>query len=180
MHARCRIILVQVKGHTSHEKGRRRKGQDAVKVKRRPRFFTAYCDTNGTPYVLSRLDYCNGVYAGLPQKSLHRLQLALQSAARLITGAPIHDHISTVLQQLKWLPISKRCQFKLLVLTFKVLHLQALPYICDLFHWYTPARILRSASTTSLVPNRHKTIRYRKRLIDTSSAALWNGLPDDI
>ena len=54
------------------------------------------------------------------------------------------------------------------------------PYICDLFHWYTPARILRSASTTSLVPNRHKTIRYGKRLIDTSSAALWNGLPDDI
>ena len=41
-------------------------------------------------------------------------------------------------------------------------------------------RILRSASTTSLVPNRHKTIRYGKRLIDTSSAALWNGLPNDI
>ena len=130
--------------------------------------------------VLSRLDYCNGVYTGLPQKSLHKLQLALHSAARLITGTPIHDHISPVLQQLKWLPISKRCQFKLLVLTFKVLHLQAPPYICDLFHWYTPARILRSASTTSLVPNRHKTIRYGKRLIDTSSAALWNGLPDDI
>ena len=92
--------------------------------------------------VLSRLDYCNRVYTGLPQKSLHKLQLALHSAARLITGTPIHDHISPVLQQLKWLPISKRCQFKLFVLTFKVLHLQAPPYICDLFHWYTPARIL--------------------------------------
>ena len=76
--------------------------------------------------------------------------------------------------------ISKRCQFKFLVLTFKVFYLQTPPYICDLFHWYTPARILRSASTTSLVPNRHKTIRYGKRIIDISFAALWNGLPDDI
>ena len=51
--------------------------------------------------LLSCLDYCNGVYTGLPQKSLHKLQLALHSAARLITGTPIHDHISPVLQQLK-------------------------------------------------------------------------------
>ena len=41
--------------------------------------------------VFSRLDYCNGVYTGLPQKSLHKLQLALHAAARLITGTPIHD-----------------------------------------------------------------------------------------
>ena len=53
MHARCRITLVQVKGHTSHEKSTRRKGQHAVKVKRRPRFFTTYCETDGTPYARS-------------------------------------------------------------------------------------------------------------------------------
>ena len=68
--------------------------------------------------VLSRLDYCNGVNTVLLQKNLHKLQLALHAAARLITGTPIHDHTFPVLQQLKWLPISKRCQFKLLVLTF--------------------------------------------------------------
>ena len=39
--------------------------------------------------VLSRLDYCNRVYTGLPQKSLHKLQLALHAAARLITGTSI-------------------------------------------------------------------------------------------
>ena len=51
------------------------------------------------------------------------------------------------------------------------------PYICDMLNWYQPARALRSASTTSLVPNRNRTIRYGRRLLDTSSAALWNPLP---
>ena len=39
--------------------------------------------------VLSRLDYCNGVHISLPQKSLHKLQLALHAAARLIIGTSI-------------------------------------------------------------------------------------------
>ena len=47
---------------------------------------------------LSRLDYWNGVYIGLPQNSLHQLQLTLNTAARLISGTPRHDHITPVLQ----------------------------------------------------------------------------------
>ena len=34
--------------------------------------------------------------------------------------------------------------------------------------------------TTSLVPNHNKTVRYGKRLIDTSTAALWNSLQNNI
>ena len=50
-------------------------------------------------------------------------------------------------------------------------------YICDMLNWYQPARTLRLASTTSLLPNRNRTIIYGRRLLDTSSAALWNPLP---
>ena len=130
--------------------------------------------------VLVRLDYCNSTYVGLPQVSLHKLQLAQNTAARVVSRTPRHEHITPTLQQMNWLSITKKCQMKLLVMTFKVLHQEAPQYIIDLFHWYSPARTLRSASSTSLVPQRSKTIRFGKRLIDTSTAALWNGLPNEI
>ena len=53
-------------------------------------------------------------------------------------------------------------------------------YICKLLNWYTPSRLLRSASTTSLVPNRNRTVRYGRRLLDTSAAALWNTMPEEL
>ena len=65
-------------------------------------------------------------------------------------------------------------------MTFKVLHSQVPLYMCDLLRWYTPARTLRSASSTPLVPNRNETVRYGKRLFDTSTAVLWNNLPNNI
>ena len=44
--------------------------------------------------------------------------------------------------------------------------------VCDLLNWYHPNRHLRSANTTSLVPNRNETITFGKRLMDTASASL--------
>ena len=90
-----------------------------------------------TSTVLTRLDYCNSVYIGLPQKSLHRLQLTQISAARTVQRIHRYHHITPVLQQLNWLTIKCRCQFKILVLTFKSLHSQTPQYICELLNWYT-------------------------------------------
>ena len=129
---------------------------------------------------LTGIDYCNSLYIGLPKKSLRNLQLAQNSAARLIRRTQRHEHITPVLEQLNWLTITKQCQKKVLVLTYKALHHNAPSYLCDLLHWYQPARNLRSSLTTSLVPNRNRTITYSKRLIDTAAAALWNSLPNDI
>ena len=82
------------------------------------------------------------------------------SAARLITLTSRFEHISPILKQLHWLPIHKRYQFKILVFVYKALHTAAPSYQCELLNWYQPPRPLRSTSTTSLVPNKNKTVRY--------------------
>lgn len=130
--------------------------------------------------VTVRLDYCNCIYINIPLKSLRRLQLSQNSAARVISRTPRRDHITPVLRHLHWLPINKRCQFKIYVLAFKALHHTAPNYISDLLNWYHPNRPLRSANTTSLVPNRNRTVKYGRRLLDTSTATLWNTLPESI
>ena len=65
-------------------------------------------------------------------------------------------------------------------MTYKASHHNAPTYICDMLNWYHPACTLRPASNISLVQNRNRTIRYGRRILDTSPAALWNTLPDYI
>jgi len=66
--------------------------------------------------VLARLDYCNGVLAGLPASQLSRLQSVLHAAARLIYGVRRHDHVTPLQQQLHWLSVPERVIFKLCVI----------------------------------------------------------------
>ena len=66
--------------------------------------------------ILSRLDYCNSVLAGLPKSNLAILQRVQNAAARLILELRPRDHISDALRQLHWLPVDRRIKFKLCLL----------------------------------------------------------------
>ena len=58
------------------------------------------------------------------------------------------SHISTneSLSQLHWLPVSKRIDFKLATLTYKLLNTQQPSYLRSLINYETPARQLRSSA----------------------------------
>ena len=71
-------------------------------------------------FVCSRIDYCNSVLIGLSKVRLSPIQSVLNAAARLIARLPKFSHISSfMINQLHWLPLTARIQFKVLVLVLK-------------------------------------------------------------
>ena len=106
-------------------------------------------------FVISRVDYCNGLLAGVPRYQLDRLQSVLNRAARLIVGTKKHDHIKYVLRdRLHWLPVPQHVQFKPCLLTYKALHGLAPSYIAELCQPVTTIgsrQRLRSATHGDLV-----------------------------
>ena len=65
--------------------------------------------------ILSRLDYCNSVLAGLAASTLAPLQRVQNAAARLVAGLGPRDHVTPALSTLHWLPVVQRIQYKLCV-----------------------------------------------------------------
>ena len=82
-------------------------------------------------FVTSKLDYCNALLNGLPKYQINRLQLVLNTAARVVTHTRKFEHITPVLIGLHWLPVSYRITFKILLLTYKALNNLAPSYLSD-------------------------------------------------
>jgi len=83
-------------------------------------------------FVLSRLDYCNAVLAGLPKSTIAPLQHVQNAAARLICGLGPRDHVTPALYELHWLPVEQRVTFKLCVLMHLIHTGRSPSYLSDL------------------------------------------------
>ncbi len=100
------------------------------------------------------------------------------AAARLLTGAKKHDHITPILASLHWLPVSFRIQFKILLIVFKALNGQAPSYISDLISF--KSKPLRSANKALLYVPRSRLQFKGDRAFAVAAPRLWNQLPPDI
>lgn len=128
-------------------------------------------------FISSKLDYCNGLYAGIDKSLLKRLQLLQNSTARLITGTSKRDHISPVLASLHWLPVSFRIDFKILMFVFKTRNGTAPPFLSDLISNYAPPRPLRSNDQLLLTVPKTKKRSRGDRAFAAAGPRLWNSLP---
>jgi len=73
-------------------------------------------------FISTRPDYCKTLLYGISDNMYQRLQAVQDATARLITNTRRCEHITPVLQQLHWLPVRQRVQFKMAVLVPKALH----------------------------------------------------------
>src|SRR5437899_11394589 len=79
--------------------------------------------------VHSKIDYCNSLLFDLPDASIMCLQRVQNSLTRVVCNSPKRQaHYSDLLKSLHWLPISKRIQYMMAVLTFKDVQYGHPPY----------------------------------------------------
>jgi len=64
---------------------------------------------------------------------MRQLQSVLNATTRLIYRLRTCDHVIDALISLHWLQVPQRRQYKLAVLTYKVLHVHAPQYLVPLF-----------------------------------------------
>ena len=130
-------------------------------------------------FVTSRIDYCISLMYGLPAYQLAKIQRVQNEAARLTLNESKFCHITPLLKQLHWLPVTHRIRFKLLLMTFKAVHGFSPQYIRDLITIKTyPRYKLRSSSSTLLqYPNTKSLANLGDRSFMWAAPRLWNALP---
>jgi len=129
-------------------------------------------------FVLSTLDCNNSLLVGCPESKQCVLQKVQNWATRLLTGCNRRDHITPYLKPLHWLPVRKRIDFKILLLTFNCLNGSAPSYLTSLVSRYDPPSSLRRLSSRpELVVQRIKSKKYGSTSFSYAGLAIWNSLP---
>ena len=127
---------------------------------------------------VSRLDYCNSLFACSSQTTLHHLQRVQDAAARLLCGASPRTHAPPLLKQLHWLPVSSRIQFKLCTLMCDINHSTAPRYLTELVLRCDDSR-LRSIVRGNFVISRTR-LHLTDEAFFIAGPRAWNALPFNI
>ena len=70
--------------------------------------------------IVSKVDYCNSLFTGLPNVILKKVQSVLNRAARLIFNLPPKVPTTSSLTELHWLPLKARIEFNICLITLKL------------------------------------------------------------
>ena len=127
--------------------------------------------------VLSRLDYCNSLYANAPVTQMRRLQMIINIAAHVVSGRRLFDPITDFIKRkLHWLPAIEHIQFNICTMVFKTFHNQSPNYFSKL----RPSLddVIYILHLNKLVP-RHRT-HFSERVFAVAGPTMWNLLPVEV
>ena len=133
-------------------------------------------------YVISRLDFCNSAFYGLPNYQLKKIQMVMNRAARIIKGVTPRERITPILVELHWLPVKARIIYKICLIAFNALKFGKPDYI---------RRVLRDFRPNTPMLLRHSDDQFRLeeprcchqlgfRAFEISAPRLFNRLPQEV
>jgi len=134
-------------------------------------------------FVVSRLDYCNSILAGLLKGLIRQLQRVLNFAARLVLGLQSRDHIKPALFELHWLPVQLRIEYKLCLLMHSISVQCCLSYISDIVQTTAASsrrQGLRSSTNTFSYTVPPTVTKFSERTFSVAGPSVWNSPPTDI
>ena len=131
--------------------------------------------------IMPHIDYCNSLFAVLPETDITKLQRVQNIAARFVSGIGERDRITAFHRNLYWLPIHSCIDYEILTLVHKcTITGQALECLCSLL--IKP--VIRRQGLRSNKTSQYKLIvpgTKRKTLASRSFSMVgptnWNNLP---
>jgi hypothetical protein len=130
-------------------------------------------------FIASRLDYCNALLTGVSDHNINRLQRIQNIAAKIVCNNPGIRAVDCC-QQLHWLPIKQRAEFKTSLMIFKALYFGQPEYLRSLINVSKPMRPLRSSANGLMLDIPFCKTETASRAFAVSAPKLWNSLPVDI
>ncbi len=125
--------------------------------------------------VISRLDYCNALLAGLPSNTVKPLQMIQNAAARLVFSEPKRAHVTPLFISLYWLTVAARIKFKTLMLAHRTATGQHPPTFTHLWQSTSlqKSEICGWATPCGTITERHKKRSWLVEWISHSYPERW-------
>ena len=144
----------------------------------RPFLSTDAANEFAVSFILTILDYCNSLLAGLPDNKLNKLQRIQNHAAQIVLRKPRHVNATSLLRTLHWLTVKAIIQYKIACLRFQCLSPNTMsPYLSDLLHPYDPSRTLRSLDASLLSVPRFCLETFGRSSFSVFGPTVWSSLP---